>query len=81
MYTHVFCFPLLDGGRLACTCSTAPCEEYFRDPAPDKFHKGWLITGELAEKFEPPVLKALSTLLLSTGLLLISRPSARHTLV
>jgi len=23
-------------------------QEYFRDPAPEKFHKGWLITGDVA---------------------------------
>ena len=24
------------------------CSEYYRDPQPDKFHDGWLVTGDIA---------------------------------
>ena len=26
-----------------------PCQEYFQVDAPDKFHNGWLITGDVAK--------------------------------
>ena len=26
-----------------------PCQEYFQVDAPDKFHNGWLVTGDVAK--------------------------------